>query len=74
MATVTVQYPIPSPPPPEYVLTLTQREAEVLRLVMRLVAGHPEDTARGVTDAIDQALAGVKVSPARDRHKGSISF
>ncbi len=50
--------PVPPPPPPEdeIVLTLSLREATVLKKILQRVGGHPERTARRETEAVDTAL------------------
>jgi hypothetical protein len=57
-------------------LDLTAREASALRLVLGLIAGLPQTTKRGFTDAIKVALdeTEVELDWNEDDAKGRIEF
>jgi hypothetical protein len=58
----------------DVVLTLTMREAQVLRRVLNRVGGAPGRSARGVTDGINDALKSKDIDVCSDAADGSVNF
>ena len=60
--------------PNEYILTLSEDEAQALKLVLDNVGGDPETTPRGRIDSIYESLSAAKVHCVSWPIDGEINF